>query len=118
MGRKKIISDLTVAFLFILTIIFIGCSSKDTNEWLKNLPQPWTLDEDQVSEILPKFDKRFPDFNQRLKAINLWRGGTPYGIFKLGEEIADFQYIADTIEYPASTNHYDQVPKEVPVYGR
>ena len=87
MGRKKIISDRTVTFLFILTIIFIGCSSKDTNEWLKNLPQPWTLDEDQVSEILPKFHKRFPDFNQRLKAINLWRVGTPYGIFKLGEEI-------------------------------
>ena len=87
MGSKKIISGRAVTFLFILTIIFIGCSSKDTNEWLKNLPQPWTLDEDQVSEILPKFHKRFPDFNQRLKAINLWRVGTPYGIFKLGEEI-------------------------------
>ena len=86
-GSKKIISDRTMTFLFILTIIFTGCSGKDTNEWLQNLPQPWTLDEHQVSEILPKFHKRFPDFHQRLKAINLWRVGTPYGIFKLGEEI-------------------------------
>ena len=35
---------------------------------------------------MPIFKERFPDFHERIKAINLWRVGTPYGIFKLGEE--------------------------------
>lgn len=39
-----------------------------------------------MGKILPEFHQRFPDFYDRLKAINIWRVGTPYGIFKLGEE--------------------------------
>ena len=50
------------------------------------MPQPWTLGNNEVAKILPEFHQRFPDFYDRLKAINIWRVGTPYGIFKLGEE--------------------------------
>ena len=70
-------------FYFFIT----GCSGQDPYQWITALPKPWTLSENQVSELLPKFHERFPNFHQRLKAINIWRVGTPYGIFKLGEEI-------------------------------
>jgi hypothetical protein len=56
-------------------------------DWVSSLPKPWTLSNDEVTKLLPEFQKRFPEFNDRLKAINIWRIGTPYGIFKLGEEI-------------------------------
>jgi hypothetical protein len=36
---------------------------------------------------LPEFHKRYPNFEDRLKAITIWRIGTPYELFKLGEEI-------------------------------
>jgi len=54
--------------------------------WIKALPKPWKLSDSEFSTFLPMFKKRYPDFHQRLKAINFWRIGTPYGIFKLGEE--------------------------------
>jgi len=73
-----------VSFLYLILPV---CSGQDPYQWITTLPKPWTLSENQVSELLPKFHERFPDFHQRLKAINLWRVGTPYGIFKLGEEI-------------------------------
>ncbi len=56
-------------------------------KWLAALPQPWTLSQDQISGILPRFQERFPEFQERLKYLALWRIGTPYEIFKLGEEI-------------------------------
>ena len=54
--------------------------------WIESLPKPWTLSELEFNSLLPMFKKKHPAFHQRLKAINLWRIGTPYGIFKLGEE--------------------------------
>lgn len=66
----------------------MSCEENLTNEeWLATLPSPWTLTQDQMSETLPKFQQRFPDFQNRLKYIALWRVGTPYEIFKLGEEV-------------------------------
>ena len=50
------------------------------------LPKPWLLSEEEVSDILPEFQKRYPYFEDRLKAITTWRIGTLYEIFKLGEE--------------------------------
>jgi len=50
------------------------------------LPKPWTLSQDQMSEILPQFHKRHPDFHDRLKAFSLWQVGKPYELFCLGEE--------------------------------
>ncbi|MEE1574275.1 MAG: hypothetical protein V1257_11860, partial [Candidatus Neomarinimicrobiota bacterium] len=67
-------------------ILFIGCSNP--NNWVDTLPKPWTLTEEQVSEILPQFHDHFPDFHDRLKAFALWQVGKPYVIFKLGEEVA------------------------------
>ena len=71
-----------------LIISLISCQDTLTNdEWLATLPSPWTLTQKQMSETLPQFQQRFPDFQQRLKHIALWRVGTPYEIFKLGEEV-------------------------------
>jgi len=71
---------------YLLGFVFLlGCQSNDN--WVDTLPKPWTLSQEEVSDILPKFHTHYPDFHQRIKAINLWRVGTPYSIFKLGEEI-------------------------------
>ena len=72
-------------FLFYLMILF-SCNAQDSHEWINSLPKPWTINKNQYDRILPNFMKYFPDFDERLKAINLWRLGTPYGIFKSGEE--------------------------------
>ncbi len=73
----------------ILLIIFIlsGCVSQSKSfEWVESLPSPWTLEEDVFESYLVQFHERYPNFNHRLKAINLWRIGTPYGLYCLGEE--------------------------------
>ena len=82
----KNLDRLIIIVSFIYCFI-TGCLGQDPYQWITVLPKPWTLSENQVSELLPKFHERFPNFHQRLKAINIWRVGTPYGIFKLGEEI-------------------------------
>ena len=69
-----------------LLVSITSCQAKLSDEaWLKTLPPPWTLDEAGMTEALPQFQERFPDFQQRLKYLALWRVGTPYEIFKLGE---------------------------------
>ena len=55
-------------------------------EWVRTLPEPWLLSEQDFEAHLDKFQKKYPDFHDRLKAINLWRIGTPYGLYCLGEE--------------------------------
>lgn len=55
--------------------------------WINQIPKPWKIDENDFDKYLEEFQIRFPDFHQRVKAINLWRVGTPYGIYCLGEEI-------------------------------
>ena len=71
--------------IFIVILLLIpGC--RNHWDWVETLPKPWTLTEAEVSEILPEFHSRFPDFNERLKAFSLWQVGKPYEIFKLGEE--------------------------------
>ncbi|MFH1851932.1 MAG: N-acetylmuramoyl-L-alanine amidase-like domain-containing protein [Candidatus Neomarinimicrobiota bacterium] len=81
---KSVLSRLVVTVFIFLSII--GCTNRW--EWLATLPKPWLLSETQVSAILPEFLKKFPAFDERIKAFALWRVGTPYEIFKLGEEIA------------------------------
>ncbi len=74
---------LSVSILIIIT----SCNGKaEDQQWIDTLPKPWLLSETEVSNILPEFHKRFPNFEERLKAITIWRIGTPYEIFKLGEE--------------------------------
>ncbi len=71
----------------LILIIFTSCSGIGENwQWIDTLPKPWLLSETEVSNILPEFHKRFPNFEERLKAITIWKIGTPYEIFKLGEE--------------------------------
>lgn len=75
-------------YISLLVIFVASCSSQADNwQWIDTLPKPWLLSETEVSNILPEFHKRFPNFEERLKAINIWRIGTPYEIFKLGEEV-------------------------------
>ena len=74
--------------IFILPFYFcllMSCSYPDN--WVNSLPKPWTLNEEQITEILPQFYQHYPNFHDRLKAFSLWQVGKPYGIFKLGEEI-------------------------------
>ncbi len=71
-------------FVLLLIVITIGCNNQ--SEWINTLPKPWLLNEDEINEILPEFHKKYPKFEDRLKAFVLWRVGTPYEIFKLGEE--------------------------------
>ena len=71
--------------LFTLTIYTL-CAKGDTYKWVKTLPNPWELSEKELNKILPNFHKYYPNFHDRLIALNLWRVGTPYGIFCLGEE--------------------------------
>lgn len=74
--------------MLILLFGLMNCQeSLPDEEWLKSLPTPWTLSQERMTEVLPQFQQRFPDFENRLKHIALWRVGTPYEIFKLGEEI-------------------------------
>lgn len=81
----KLIKSLLI---FVLLFNLIICQERISDEqWVENLPSPWTLSQDQMDEILPQFHERFPDFQDRLKQIALWRVGTPYEIFKLGEEV-------------------------------
>ena len=71
----------------VLIFIFIGCDKKiDSFGWVSTIPKPWTLSKIEFESYLPQFQKRFPIYHDRIKALNLWRVGTPYGIFCLGEE--------------------------------
>ena len=67
-----------------LSLILFGCIN--SSNWIDSLPKPWKLNEEQVSDILPQFHKKFPDFHDRLKAFALWQVGKPYELFCLGEE--------------------------------
>ena len=67
-----------------LLLILFGCTN--SSNWIDSLPKPWKLNEEQVSDILPQFHKKFPDFHDRLKAFALWQVGKPYELFCLGEE--------------------------------
>ena len=78
------ITNLRSPILIFLLIAFTGCQKRW--DWIDALPKPWILTETEVSEFLPEFQSRFPDFNDRLKAFSLWQLGKPYEIFKLGEE--------------------------------
>ncbi len=74
-------------YLIIAAILFLQVGCQHSNDWLSTLPKPWTLSENEVSTLLPEFQRHYPDFEDRIKAIAEWRVGTPYEIFKLGEEI-------------------------------
>ena len=81
---RLIKSALLISMLFGM----MSCQERlSDKKWLASLPPPWTMTQEQMDETLPQFQQRFPEFQNRLKHIALWRVGTPYEIFKLGEEI-------------------------------
>ena len=76
-----------IKYVLVFIIWIPSCQKKDDPfSWVDTLPDPWVLSENEFESYLPKFQERFPNFHDRLKALNLWRVGTPYGIFCLGEE--------------------------------
>ena len=70
-------------FLFSLSITF---SQDNLNSWFKQIPKPWMLSQKNLDTHLRDFHRKFPNFQDRLIALNFWRIGTPYRIFCLGEE--------------------------------
>lgn len=72
-------------FLAILSVYGVY-ANQSSYKWTESLPDPWTLSNEQLDLYLPRFHKMHPDYHDRLIALNLWRVGTPYGIFCLGEE--------------------------------
>ena len=72
---------------FWIFLFLIGCS--EPFNWVETLSKPWTLSEKEISEILPQFQQKFPDFHDRLKAFALWQVGKPYELFCLGEETGE-----------------------------
>ena len=72
-------------FLAILSVYGVY-ANQSSYKWTESLPDPWTLSNEQLDLYLPRFYKMHPDYHDRLIALNLWRVGTPYGIFCLGEE--------------------------------
>lgn len=79
----------TSVLLGAFAVLAGGWDQKQSNgwAWLDTLPEPWTLTEDEVSQLLPEFQRYFPNFQERLKAMTIWRVGTPYEIYRLGEEV-------------------------------
>ncbi|MAL53294.1 MAG: hypothetical protein CMQ68_04240, partial [Gammaproteobacteria bacterium] len=65
----------------------ITFSEDNLNSWIKQIPKPWMLSQKNLDTLLKDFHRKFPNFYDRLIALNLWRIGTPYGIFCLGEEV-------------------------------
>ena len=72
---------------FWIFLFLIGCS--ESFNWVETLSKPWSLSEREISEILPQFQQKFPDFHDRLKAFALWQVGKPYELFCLGEEAGE-----------------------------
>ena len=72
---------------FWIFLFLIGCS--EPFNWVETLSKPWSLSEKEISEILPQFQQKFPDFHDRLKAFAVWQVGKPYELFCLGEEAGE-----------------------------
>ena len=72
---------------FWIFLFLIGCS--EPFNWVETLSKPWMLSEKEISEILPQFQQKFPDFHDRLKAFAVWQVGKPYELFCLGEETGE-----------------------------
>ena len=74
--------------IFFISILFhLGCQAHLNNDqWINSIPKPWNLVNEEFEVYLPQFQSRFPNYYDRIKALNKWRINTPYGLFCLGEE--------------------------------
>ena len=97
MNNKNI--HIAIYLAIILTVM--GCNSN--TKWVEDLPKPWTLTENEFSNILQKFGERYPDFYDRLKYFSKWQIGKPYKIFCLGE----INGSATSHNYYSETNRFE-----------
>ena len=76
-----------IKYIFMISFLITSCTTQaDPFKWVDTIPDPWLLSETEFEFYLPQFHERFPNYHDRLKALNLWRVGTPYDLFCLGEE--------------------------------
>ena len=76
-----------IKYIFLISFLITSCTTQaDPFKWVDTIPDPWLLSETEFEFYLPQFHERFPNYIDRLKALNLWRVGTPYDLFCLGEE--------------------------------
>ena len=76
-----------IKYIFVISFLITSCTTQaDPFKWVDTIPDPWLLSETEFEFYLPQFHERFPNYIDRLKALNLWRVGTPYNLFCLGEE--------------------------------
>ena len=76
-----------IKHIFVISFLITSCTTQaDPFKWVDTIPDPWLLSETEFEFYLPQFHERFPNYHDRLKALNIWRVGTPYGLFCLGEE--------------------------------
>ena len=76
-----------IKYIFMISFLITSCTTQaDPFKWVDTIPDPWLLSETEFEFYLPQFHERFPNYIDRLKALNLWRVGTPYDLFCLGEE--------------------------------
>ena len=76
-----------IKYIFVISFLITSCTTQaNPFKWVDTIPDPWLLSETEFEFYLPQFHERFPNYHDRLKALNLWRVGTPYGLFCLGEE--------------------------------
>ena len=76
-----------IKYIFMISFLITSCTTQaDPFKWVDTIPDPWLLSETEFEFYLPQFHERFPNYYDRMKALNLWRVGTPYGLFCLGEE--------------------------------
>ena len=76
-----------IKYIFVISFLITSCTTQaDPFKWVDTIPNPWLLSETEFESYLPQFHERFPNYIDRLKALNLWRVGTPYDLFCLGEE--------------------------------
>ena len=76
-----------IKYIFVISFLITSCTTQaGPFKWVDTIPDPWLLSETEFEFYLPQFHERFPNYHDRLKALNLWRVGTPYDLFCLGEE--------------------------------
>ena len=76
-----------IKYILVISFLITSCTAQaDPFKWVDTIPDPWLLSETEFEFYLPQFHERFPNYIDRLKALNLWRVGTPYDLFCLGEE--------------------------------
>lgn len=84
------ILPLTLGLVLVACTLAGAAPSADNDAWLSAQPRLYQIagDHTAVDRLLAQLRARYPDFQQRLRAVALLRLGTPYLLGCLGEERA------------------------------